>query len=395
LAAAVVPACDVAGNAAAAPATAGCLTPGITKDQVEVGLLYPDTGNAASIFLPFRAGVDARLGVANANGGVFGRAVRYSWRDDASRSETNFAAARSLVDGEQVFGIIESTSVAGGSAEFLYNRGIPVTGVSLETAWTKYDNMFSYSNMIADERSVSTWGDFVAARGGRTAVVAEASFSDTSIRFSRALRQSLQAAGVRVVQTVDVTGRLSPPEIGKTIKDSGADVLVGALTGGAFDQVVAYARGAQADLRVILSPTGYDESLLRLLGVVLADVYYFIDFLPFERETPVHREFLDAMAAYAPQMQPPNQQTALSGWLAADMFLRGLQAAGRCPTREGFIGGLRAVRDYDARGLLPDPIDFGAAFGKLNRCYTFVQVSSDGKRFQAVEPVPLCGSSLD
>ncbi|MGF7235705.1 MAG: ABC transporter substrate-binding protein, partial [Frankia sp.] len=61
-----------------------CASPGVTGTQVNIGLLYPNTGNSASLFGPFRAGVDARLGVANADGGVNQRTVTYTWADDAS-----------------------------------------------------------------------------------------------------------------------------------------------------------------------------------------------------------------------------------------------------------------------------------------------------------------------
>jgi ABC-type branched-subunit amino acid transport system substrate-binding protein len=393
--AAAVPACDTVRSSPVTPAAgADCTTPGITENQVTLGLLYPDTGNASSLFLPFRAGVDARLGVANAAGGVNGRQVVYRWRDDESRPQANLAAAHGLVDTDQVFGIVESTIVASGSAEFLHSRGVPVTGASLETAWTLYDNMFSYSNVINDGPSVTTWGKFVADRGGQRAVITETSFSAASVSFARALKDSLEAAGIRVVDTIDVTSPVNFVDIGRRIKASRADVLTGAITGGSFGQVAAAARGVGADLRVILSPTGYDQSLLGLFRTALAGVFYFVDFLPFEMDTAAHRAFLDAMARFAPQMQPPNQQTALSGWLAADMFLRGLEAAGSCPTRHSFITGLRAVHDYDGRGLLPGPIDFGANSRKINLCYTFLRVSPDGRRFELVDPVPLCGSTL-
>ncbi|MCK9929633.1 ABC transporter substrate-binding protein [Frankia sp. Mgl5] len=365
--------------------------PGVTADEVRLGLLFPNTGNAASLFDPFRAGVDARLGVANAAGGVQGRSIEYSWRDDQSQPSVNETAARMLVDQHQVFGIVESTTAAAGSAEFLHSRGIPVTGTSLEASWTTFDNMFSYSNMIADGASVSTWGDFVAERGGTTALIAASSFSAASGAFGEELAASLEAAGVRVVGTLDATGPIDFADVGAQVRDSGADTLVGAVTGAAFGQVVLGARGAGANLRVILSPSGYDQSLLDVFGRVLSGVYIFVDYQPFELDTPGHRTFLDAMTRYAPYLQPPNRQAALSGWISTDMFLRGLAEAGRCPTRERFIEGLRAVRDYAADGLLPAPIDFTASFGQLGRCYTFLQVAPDASRFDVLRPAPRCG----
>ncbi len=371
---------------------AGCpAVPGVTADEVRLGLLFPNTGNAASLFDPFRAGVDARLGAVNEAGGVHGRRVEYTWRDDESQPGVNETAARMLVDQYQVFGIVESTSAASGSAEFLHGRGIPVTGTSLEASWTTFDNMFSYSNMIADGVSVSTWGDFVAEHGGTTALIATSSLSAASGAFGAELAASLEAAGVRVVGTVDATGPINFADVGAQVRDSGADTLVGAVTGAAFGQVVLGARAAEANLRVILSPSGYDQSLLDVFGRVLSGVYIFVDYQPFELDAPGHRAFLDAMTRYAPYLQPPNKQAALSGWISADMFLRGLTEAGACPTRERFIEGLRAVRDYAADGLLPAPIDFTASFGQLGRCYTFLQVAPDASRFDVLRPAPRCG----
>ena len=391
-----VTACDAPITAQASPVgeTPSCTAPGVTDEQVKLGLLYPFSGNAATLFRPFRAGVDARLGVANEAGGVHGRQVVYSWRDDESRPTGNLAAARSLVDTDGVFGIVESTSVATGSADYLNSQRVPVTGASLEAVWTVHDNMFSYSNMLGDGPSISTWGDFVAERGGRRAVVVESSFSAASLDMSAQLADSLRAAGVEVVGTVDATAPIDIAGIGAHIAETGADVLVGAVTGLAFAAVVAGARGAGADLSVMMSPTGYDQSILDILKTVLSGVYYFVDYVPFEANTDAHAAFTAAMREYAPYVQPPNQQVALSGWISADMFLRGLQEAGPCPTRERFVAGLRSVRSYDAGGLLPEPVDFTADFGKLNVCYTFVQVREDGVGFQVVDPAPRCGTRL-
>ncbi len=371
-----------------------CASPGVTSTNVNIGLLYPNTGNSASLFGPFRAGVDARLGVANAAGGVNHRTVTYTWADDNSDPPTNLVAARRLVSVDNVFGLIESTSAASGSATYLRDLGVPVAGVSLETAWSTDRNMFSYSTLIATGASVSTWGDFIAAHGGHTAVIASAKFSATSVTIAREMTASLHSAGIRVVGTVDLTSPIDDGKIGREIRNSGADVLVGAVTGASFGQAIAGAHGEGAHLKVILSPTGYDQSLLKLFGKTFAGVYLFVDFLPFEVDPAAHQAFLNAMTIYSPQTQPPNGQAALSGWISTDMFLRGLTAAGPCPTRDRFIAGLRNVRDYDAGGLLPEPLNLSTSFGQISRCYTFLQVAADGSRFEVVPPAPRCGSKL-
>lgn len=372
-----------------------CSEPGVSDHEIRLGLLYSASGDAASLIRPFRAGVDARLGVANAQGGVNDRKVTYEWADDASDTASNLAGARNLVAGRNVFGLLEASTAASGSADYLHRQAVPVVGTSLDGPWGTDRNMFSYSLLVARGPSISTWGDFVARQGGHTAVLATTQFSPTSVTFAAELSASLRAAGIRVVDTIEVAGPIDAASVGRRIRATGADVLVGAVTGLSFGQVIAGARGEGAKLKVILSPTGYDQTILRLFGRAFAGVYLFVDFLPFELNTPAHRAFLAAAETYAPQVQPPDTQAALAGWISADMALHGLRVAGRCPSRQGFITGLRAVRGYTAEGLLPSPVDFGADFGQISRCYTFLQVSADGKRFVPIQPAPRCGTKLD
>ncbi|WP_239381801.1 ABC transporter substrate-binding protein, partial [Frankia sp. CIT1] len=82
-------------------ASKDCAVPGVTANEIKIGLLYPDTGPLAGGFHAFRAGVDARLGTVNAAGGVNGRTLSYSWRDDASDPATNLASARSLINDDR------------------------------------------------------------------------------------------------------------------------------------------------------------------------------------------------------------------------------------------------------------------------------------------------------
>src|SRR5262245_49948469 len=63
-------------------------TPGVTADTIKIGLIYPDTGGGiATGFRATPSAVAARIGEANAHGGVHGRQVVIEWRDDESNPE--------------------------------------------------------------------------------------------------------------------------------------------------------------------------------------------------------------------------------------------------------------------------------------------------------------------
>nr|MDT0667592.1 ABC transporter substrate-binding protein [Micromonospora sp. DSM 115978] len=111
----------------------------------------------------------------------------------------------------------------------------------------------------------------------------------------------------------------------------------------------------------------------------------FLNYVPFVESTPAFRTYLDAMTRYAPEMQPPDNEVAISSYIATDMFLRGLEEAGACPSREAFIEGLRAVSDYDAGGLLAGGMDLERDFGKISTCFVFVQANAQATAFDLVE----------
>jgi len=372
----------------------GCVAPGVTSDQVVAGLLYPDSGPIANEFLAFRGGVDARLGVAAEEGGVHGRQVVYEWADDAADPATNLAAARRLVERNQVFGIMELSIASAGSAEWLHQQGIPVTGHATDPVWGRYDNMFSYSYLLGDEASVTTYGVFARNHGGTRAALLSVSLNAFGVKFADAMAASLEAAGIRVVDRIDVTPGISDPRTAAArIIAAEADVVTGASTEENFAAIVNLARQGGADLRVVLSGQGYGSTRTDLEWPHGA--YTFLAYQPFESGSPAVSRFLSAMSRYAPQIQPAASNVAMHGWMAADMFLRGLREAGPCPTREAFLRGLRSVTDYDADGFLVHPRDFTKGSGTADLCYSFVQFEAQTDSWHSVAGAErLCGQRI-
>lgn len=386
-----VTACSTSTTAAGASGACSA-TPGVSQSAVKLGLLYPASGVNSRTFGPYRAGVDARLGVVNAKGGVYGRQVTYSWADDEGSAETNLVGARRLVQTDDVFAVQELSPSPEGSAIWLDQQGIPVVGTSNSLAWTQHRNMFSYLNIITSAGSVSTWGEYARLKGAKKSAVLFSQTSDGSRLVGAAVRESLQTNNIPTQMIEAEPAALDIPAIVRTIKDSGADLITGILDGDAFFRIAIAARAALPGIK-ILSLTGYDPAILAV-GAQLTGMTVLTAYTPFEQPVPALSTFLDAMARYAPQQQPAANDIALAGWLDADLFLRGLQVAGRCPTRQSFMTNLRAVTGYDADGLLAAPVDMSTIYGHLTQCYWFMQISPDGKSFVPASSKPLCGRRL-
>jgi ABC-type branched-subunit amino acid transport system substrate-binding protein len=345
-------------------------------------------------YLSFRGGVDARIGVENARGGVGGRKIGYVWGDDESKPATNLAVARQLVR-EGVFGMIQGSTASAGSADYLRAQGVPVTGTATDPVWSDHANMISYSNLVGPGPTVTTWGDFVRDKGGTLAAVLAVQSLPASVRLAERMRSSLLARGVGVPVFSEISQQ--DPDLGRIVEQMGEariDTIVATLDNATLSRLVTKARRAGLRLRVVLSPSTYDEAVLREYGRTLAGSYSFLTVQPFEAHLPAHRSFIAAMAQYAPQIQPAGQHVALTGWVAADMFIRALSATRACPMRDAALNGIRSIRDYDAGGLLLRPVSLAAKPNEPDTCFAFVQLDADGSGFTPVEPRPRCGDLL-
>lgn len=368
-------------------------SPGVTSDAIKVGLIYPGTGPAASTFSAFESGLQARFAVENAKGGVNGRRLEYVWRDDASSNDRNLLAAKALVERERVFSVLELTTASVGSAKYLHAQGVPVFGPGIEPSWATFDNMFSWATYLSPKSSTTTWGQFVQAHGGTKAAVIGV-FADPIGRIgSEALAQSMRAAGVQVVTKIDIMGNgLDAALALQKIEASGADTIVGQFF---VDPTVSLLQRIRADglsFKVILGTTNlYDSAILQQFGPVLDGMYVYTDTVPFELNLPVHHAFRQAMAQYSPESQPPEQATAVNGWIVADMFVEGALRAGDCPDRSALIRNLRQVHDYTAGGFLPGPRDF-ATFRDISPCYSFVRFTPTAYSVQ--NPSNICGTVI-
>lgn len=360
---------------------APCDSPGVTPNQVKIGFVYPATGPSSSALSAARAGLDARIGLANAQGGIHGRQITYEWRDDEGTASATALAIDELVQQQNVFGLVSASASLGDSVNTMSQQGIPVTGVAIEPTWAGHENMFTF----VYSASPMVVGRYIhAAHGTKVAIITGDPSALTSDN-TKAYEASLRAAGASDVEAfsyVAATG--NPTQVANRIASFGADALLGITAPDDFAQIVQATRTAGAHVAVSVVLTGYDRGVIASAsGKALAGVSMPVFFRPFEAGGPPIQQYEDAVERYAPESGSKDQQFAMFTYIGTDIFLRGLELAGPCPTRAGFIKALRGVSSYDAGGLIA-PIDLRDDSGQPLACYAFVQVSPDGTSFQVV-----------
>jgi ABC-type branched-subunit amino acid transport system substrate-binding protein len=395
-AAAVLTALPVAAASCASPPPSGaagsssgsCASPGVSASTIKVGLIYPDSGGvAADAFEAVRAAVNARISAQNAAGGVHGRQIEVVLRDDRSDPATFAYDASNLVSTEKVFGLIVESIAAGPTMGTLTREDIPVTGVAVGVDPSKYHNLFSFSSLFTSTgtTAVDTFGRYVQAQGGTRALVLSDPTAPTSATVAAQYAPSMQSQGVAVVgQSTYTAGATSPAQIVAELRHSGADALVGALQPNDFADVYAAAKAAGLNLRVALNAAGYGQDLLRSRGKEAAGMSVIVGYTAFETNSPAVSAYHQAMATYSPELGDPDQEAALASYVSADEIVHGLDLAGACPTRDGFITALHGLPSYTAGGLIA-PTNLGDP-GAPATCFTFVKANAAGTAFAPVAP---------
>lgn len=367
-----------------------CTAPGVTPGAVKIGFVVSDTGIGAEAFAAARAGMDARIGAANADGGIHGRRVEYAWRDDGGQPQQASQATQELVKQESVFGLVAVTVALSEAMPRLAEERVPVVGFAVEPGWARHQNMFSDSY----NASAETVGRYIQAAGGEKVALittgAAQTITDSAAQYANALR----SIGLTVTATIPFAAAAdSPAQVVARIKASGADSLL-ALSGPAdIATIVSTARANGVTLDTVVGLSGYDQRLITAMGPQLGGVSFPVYFRPFEAGGPAIERFRDSMAKFAPESGNSDQQFAMFAYIYADMFLRGLELAGPCPSREGFISALRGVSDFDAGGLVA-PVDLGTNVGKPSSCHAFVRINETGTAF-VVDRERLCADGTD
>ena len=85
---------------------ADCDSPGVSADEIKIGQLSSLTTPAAAFYGLHQAGFKARIDKLNADGGIGGREIVIETADDAADINRATAAARELVEQQDVFAVM-------------------------------------------------------------------------------------------------------------------------------------------------------------------------------------------------------------------------------------------------------------------------------------------------
>jgi ABC-type branched-subunit amino acid transport system substrate-binding protein len=374
---------------------------GVTANSILIGYITDDTGVAASTFAGSEKGAEAAIAGLNAAGGIDGRQVKLVTVDDGSTTSGNLTAAQLLVS-KKVFGVIENSTFAQGSAQYLNQQGVPVTGDCCnEAVWGTQPNTNMFSRVGGVDPTMSSdsytyWPTFLKSTGVTNLALFAYTDDPSSVVSIQDLANVVKQAGIKVgyedlavpFGTADFTAEAL------SMKKAGVN---GALCSCVQTTNIAMLTGAKqagVDLKVGMGLAGVDPTLFSTATVTAAvqGSYWETFSVPLGTNSAINTMVANLKkydSSYAGGYPSFGITIAYEG---AGIMFKGLQLAGNNPTRKSFISNMLQLQGFDDGGLLPAPVNY-TNFGSYDptSCAYFTQVQ--GTNFVAINGgKPFCGT---
>jgi branched-chain amino acid transport system substrate-binding protein len=388
----------VGANAApAAPATnASCpATPGVTPTTVNVGIVFPKT---VAGYAGFDAAAMLRFAQQNAKGGINGRKIVTATYDDGANPATQVTVANKAIQQDNMFSLI-SASTTDTMYPSLKAAGVPIVGLANSPAYTNDRNAFGNQ------------GPWLPTISSTSLLQRFADDGATNIAFVNhnspgAIASNTAAVATAPLIPVNVTLRINDLPIGTydatstvlRMKNAGVNGVYAVLLPEGGVSIGNAAKQQNLNIKTFYVPALTDPSTIAKAGAGVEGVFSapYIG-KPVGVNVPAVRTYANGLKAAGIN---PYLNFAPTGFISADETILGLQKAGKCPTRQSFIDGLRSVKSYDANGFLPNKFSYaptslsplGGPVDVTKSCSWYVTVKNG-------QPVPdakaTCGRAID
>jgi branched-chain amino acid transport system substrate-binding protein len=379
------------------PAAAAASGPPIT-----IAMISSLTGPGASEFSMSPAGFDARIALQNAEGGVNGHMITGIVLDDQT-SPTQVVTAVQDALSKGALGIVSVSPLFFLAAKYPEQQGVPVTGGFFDgPEWGEqpYTNMFaSDAGSVDPKYPVNTAiGTFMKDHGGTVLCSYGYSISPSSTRSAIGTVDSFERAGGKegVLDTSLPFGGVDMTTPALVAKQKGCNAFYAGLDDNSNVALATALRAAGVKPKVMVFPTGYEPSIVK--SPAWSDVqggYFDSEFRPFDLPnagTQQMQAALDKYEHFKSGQFPSYSQ--YESWLGADLMIKGLELAGKNPTRAGVIHSLRNLTAYNGNGLLPITIDYSTIFGHdtAKACGWYMIAEKNG--FVPASSQPWCGTDI-
>jgi ABC-type branched-subunit amino acid transport system substrate-binding protein len=287
--------------------------------------------------------------------------------------------ATKAINQDKMYGLLHA-SQADTMFVLLSQQNVPVTGLAIQPAYSVDPNVFgvfgAYNSGFA-----STSTPLRMKEAGSTSVAIVGHNSPGATASAKGMEVAVPAVGMKVGTTIlDMPfGAFDATSMALKIKNSGADGVDSiSLVDSAISLLQALDQQGVSMKAKMMSLIVPPDVVAKTGGVLEGALAATSGTKPLTLDDPSVTAYVDAMKAAG-----LNTETSFAsvGYVAADLFIRGLQEAGPCAARADFVTNLRAVTDYDGAGLSIAPVSFAPGLtpnGDPSKCQWFLEVK-DGQ----------------
>ena len=317
---------------------------GVTDTTIKVGNSAATSGAFAPVGVPFNAGIEAYFKMVNEKGGVNGRTIEFVHTDDEFNPEKGKAALDKLVNDDKVFAVVGhfGTPVVGATLDDLKEIGIPAvyfatgTGILYNENATKGegDNIFPVQPVYPMEgRIMTAWakGEFKADKIG--VIYTNDDAGKDLIKGIETEAENI--GGMEVVSEQVAPGAEDVSSAVTKIKNADVDVVIIAGIQGTFPQIAKELAKQGNTKPAITTYVNVDKTMVDLVKADVADKFDIYGNSWVDVTKPAMQEF----ASTVPEEFAANAY-AMTGWIAADFFVKGLEKVEGEITWENYIAAM-------------------------------------------------------
>lgn len=327
--------------------------PGVTKDEIKLGAWSALTGPFAVYGVPGVAGQTAYYGTLNEQGGINGRKITVITEDHAYNPQQAVAAARKLVDSDQVLAIQGSYATGPSAATFPYleQQGVPYImpyGGALD--WYEPARPLIVGAQTLLDYQARALGRWAGKDGFKNVLVvhaAVAAFEKVASNVEPGVRSASQDAKVEMMPVKIGTTDYAPIALEVAGKKPDAIVFIGTIT--ELSLLAKELKQQNVQTQLFTYGGNVTNDLINLGGEAVEGLRSVSLSYTIDSDQPAVKEYRDALAKFAPNEKPDYGSLLTYG--LAKIAAEGIRNADEPLTRESLVKGFEKLKDYDS-GIL-------------------------------------------
>lgn len=334
------------------------LAQGVSDDSIKVGTIGVQSGPLAFIGTPYFGGMEAYFKKINDEGGINGRTIEFIKKDDEFKADKAVQSIEALIFDEEVFAIVGQLGTPGVMATktIVTDEGIPSVyfGSGAKELTKAGENFFPVQPNYYYEGKLMAKYAVEEFNANKVAVIYRN--DDVGRDGLEGIKEGLNKLGKSDLLAEENALAVNAGDADFTVqvqkaKNSGADLVVLYGLAGEVSGLLKEIEKVDFDVPMITTYSNADASFLAFAAPGAPEkiknlyVMGWVDAQP-EKLQPL----MDAMKKYFPEV-PVNAYT-MAGWVAAETFVAGLEAAGDNLSWEGFIAAMNTLTFTE--GLAPE-----------------------------------------